>query len=437
MKNNKNGSVLLVVVLLGTGMALALGSFIALCVNAAKLSNRSFHANSVLNLAEAGIEEGICALNRSDWSGWSNHASGAQNKTMSLGPFDLGHGAVGETTVVVFGATSSPTPRIIAQGLARPTLGPAISKQIEVKLHRRSYWAAGLVAKDKITFSGGNATVDSYISNDPNYSTGGLYDSSKRRDHGSAGSIAVTTDAVSISNSDIWGYVATGGSQPQAGPNGTIRGEDTPSGVKIDTDRITTDFTATLDPIEMPSLSSVALSPDIDGNATLGAISTSTTIRVANISNSNGKAIEILGDVTLLVMNEVDIKGSLIVQPDSSLTIYVDGDFFAGGNGAINRTGLPESLIIYGTNTTAGGQTIKLHGNAALQAAVYAPNAALELKGGGNSGSMSGSAVANTVTITGNYDFHYDEALEELGSGNPFAVNKWRELIRAADRVSL
>jgi hypothetical protein len=108
----------------------------------------------------------------------------------------------------------------------------------------------------------------------------------------------------------------------------------------------------------------------------------------------------------------------------------------AGGNGAINETGIPANLIIYGTNPTIGGQTIKLHGNGALHAAVFAPNAILEMKGGGNSGEMSGSAVAHSITITGNYAFHYDEALEEEGGGNPFAVSLWRELVTSAERVT-
>jgi hypothetical protein len=59
------------------------------------------------------------------------------------------------------------------------------------------------------------------------------------------------------------------------------------------------------------------------------------------------------------------------------------------------------------------------------------------MKGGGSSGSMSGSVVANKIKITGNYAFHYDEALRELGGGNPFSVSSWRELVNAADRVTL
>jgi hypothetical protein len=59
------------------------------------------------------------------------------------------------------------------------------------------------------------------------------------------------------------------------------------------------------------------------------------------------------------------------------------------------------------------------------------------MKGGGSSGEACGSFVANNVTITGNYAFHYDEALARKGGGNPFKVGRWRELLTAAERVNL
>ena len=200
--------------------------------------------------------------------------------------------------------------------------------------------------------------------------------------------------------------------------------------------RITTDFSATLEIVTAPTTFDQVLG-SVNGNATLGSLGSSTKILAANVSNTNGKTVLIQGHVTMVVTSAVDIKGSLVVAPNSSLTLYVAGDFEAGGNGAVNMTGIPANLIIYGTNPTTGGQTIKLHGNGILHAAVYAPNARLELKGGGSSGEMSGSAVAYEVKITGNYQFHYDEALEELGGGNPFAVTRWRELHAAAERISL
>lgn len=436
---SRRGSVLVVALILGIGITLSIGSFIVLTVNTAKLSQRSFHANSCLNLAEAGLEEAIYALNQADWSTWSTHSSGSDNKFKTIPNFDLGQGNTGEVTVLVYGATTSPTPTIVSQGKATASIGPPIVKQLEIKVQRKSQFASGLVAKDTITFSGGNAYVDSYNSGDPTYSTGGMYDASKKKDNGTVGSVSVAVDSISISNSDVWGYVATGGAFPSVGPNGTIKGADTPPGVDVDTNRITTDFTSSFDNVsDIPTSFDVVLT-NLAGssNHTLGTAGTATIIKATSIDNNNGRVITVYGDVTLVVTNGITVKGDFIVAANSTLKLYIEGDMDIGGNGLANVDGKPEGLIVYGTNTTVGGQLIKLHGNGAMSAAVYAPNATVDMKGGGSSGSMSGSVVANKIKITGNYSFHYDEALRNLGGGNPFSVASWRELVNQADRVTL
>jgi hypothetical protein len=398
--------------------------------------------NGALNLCEAGLERALYAINNSDWTSWSTHSSGSDNKVHVVNGVDLGQGMSGSYTVVVFNASTSSTPRIVAEATVTPPSGRPYSKQVEVIVGRRSHWANGLVARDQIVFSGGNAAVDSYKSGDPTYSTGGLYDASKRRDHGSAGSVSVTTDAISLSNADIWGYVATGGSWPQAGPNGTVLGEDSPifgdpDYENIDPDRVATDFTANFDSVDVPTNFNVPAYASITNNATVGSVGATTIALVGSMSNTNGKTINIYGDVTLVVTNSVDIKGALVVNANSKLTVYVAGDFEVGGTGVSNVSGLPENLIIYGTSSTVGGQTIFLHGNGALHAAIYAPNAHIELKGGGSSGEMSGSVVGHDIKITGNYAFHYDESLAEVGGGNPFSISKWREIVDPAEFENL
>lgn len=437
---SKRGSVLVVALILGIGITLAIGSFIALTVNTSKLSQRSFHANSCVNLAEAGLEEAMYALNNSNWTGWATHGSGFDNKYKMISNVDLGQGMRGQTMVVVFNATISPTPTIVSEGKSFPSIGPVIAKQLEIKVRRKSFFATGMVAKDTITFTGGNAVLDSYDSDDPLYSTGGLYDSAKRKDTGTAGSASIAVDSVTISNSDIWGYVATGGAPPSVGPTGSIKGNDTPPGVKIDPDRITTDFSANFESVtDIPTSFDIEYVAGLVGTSdyTLGTTSTSTSIYAAFIANNSSHTITINGDVTMVVPNDIDIMGNFVITTGSSLTLYVEGDMDVAGIGLTNVDGLPEDLIIYGTNSTVGGQSITLAGNAAVHAAIYAPNATVELKGAGSGGEMSGSVVANDIVVTGNYEFHYDEALRDLGGGNPFSVGSWRELVKAADRVTL
>jgi len=115
----------------------------------------------------------------------------------------------------------------------------------------------------------------------------------------------------------------------------------------------------------------------------------------------------------------------------------VAGNLDVGGTGMVNLTNVPQDMLIYGTAAEGAGQIVKLHGNGALTAAVYAPNAALSLKGGGSGGVFNGAAVANTIVIVGNYEFHYDEALNDFGAESSYKINRWRELVNSSERVPL
>lgn len=424
------GSVLLITMILTLGLAIFLGSFVKMAMTSYKFSNRSFHSNGCINLAEAGLEEGLYALNNSDWTGWTS-SSGHMSRTISN--VNLGQGSTGTIKVKIFNYATAASPRIVAEGRAILTSGPQLVKQIEITASKKSFWANGIVAKDTVEFKGGVAFVDSFDSTDPNHSTGGLYDAAKKKDKGSVGSVLVTTDALSLGNTEIWGYAATGGSTPTVGPGGKIHGKDTPVGTDVDTDRIRTDFTASFDSVTAPN-SFDQIYTNVAGTINLGTAGSSTVIKATSIENKNGEVTQILGDVTMVVTGDIGIKGDFVIDANSSLTIYVDGDVDIGGNGVMNMTGMAKNLIMYGT---ASSQSIKLSGNGAAQAAIYAPNADLELKGGGTVGVFMGAAVVGTAFINGNFEFHYDEDLSNLGSSGVYIVGGWRELYGQAEWVSL
>lgn len=438
---NKRGAILITTVIFAMAIAIGLGSFIALTVQSSKLSNSSFNLNSALNLAEAGLESAMSSINRADWSGWDSYGGSSTNKTRTLPTFDLSSGITGHVDVVVFGVNSS-TPRIVAQGRTEGALGSSVRKQIEVNLRRRSHFATGMVAKDLVVFKGGNAYVDSYNSEDPAYSTSGQYDETKKRDRGSVASARVeaTADGVLLGNGNVWGYAATSGADVDVGATGSIKGTTTPSGVRIDNSRITKDFSANFDIETAPTSGFSTEYGAVATSTTFGTTGTASTIKAASLTANNaGDVFTVNGDVTMVVTGNIDIKGSIVVTPGSSLTLYVAGDATIGGNGIVNQTNVPKNVLLYGTNTntlTGSRQQIKLHGNGVLHAAVYAPNADIDLKGGGSSGEASGSIIGYKITMNGNYKFHYDEALAALSGGNPWAVGLWREITRPADMVA-
>ncbi len=62
-------------------LGIVLGSYIAICSRAMNLSNRSYQAGLSQQLTEFGLEEGLRAFNRNDWSGWASNPSGMSGGT--------------------------------------------------------------------------------------------------------------------------------------------------------------------------------------------------------------------------------------------------------------------------------------------------------------------------------------------------------------------
>jgi hypothetical protein len=465
----RRGSVLIITMIFAAGVALSLGSFLALSLNSAKLSRQSFQANGALNLAEAGLELALNAMNSGSYSSWSTHASGANARYMVVNNIDLGPGTTGQVRVLINDITGV-TRRIVAEGIATPSSGPAVRKQIELQAARRSLFATGLVSKDTMTFSGNGVSVNSWSSDpDNNPSTAAVpYSAGVSDDNGSIASTAVT---ITIGNADVWGYVATGGGQPNVGPNGTIAAYGNVQGT-VDQSRIAKDFKYNFEDVEVPVPSSINIINSTIGSGLALPLTLPRAGDVTAIDSTDGvakyfyqlpgidasgnssKILTISDDVVLLPTagsgaTAIGIGGnaSINITNTGTLAIYTQGDIAIAGNGIVNgdRTAntlstqlstanQPKAMQIYGTNTSVAGQNISISGNGVLSAIGYAPNANLTINGGGSNGHVLGAFVAKTVTITGGNSFHYDESLKNLGGDNPFELSRWRELF-GSERV--
>ncbi len=448
LPKSNQGSVLIVAMLLAAIIAIALGSYISMSTNALKLSNRSFYENASMNLADSGLELGVYALNQNNWTGWDT--SDGVNAKQTFTGFNYPQNTTGKVKVYIqnYSPGVGQVPVVTAQAIINQPDGSApVTKMVEVTLYQRSYFANGLVAKNQVSFSGNNAGVNSWNSNPTNSSPAQVvpYSSSVAHDHGSVGSTTVTTatgGAVGLGNADIWGYAAVGGTTTASisvGPNGTIASFGSPQGT-VDPTHITTDFTANFDTVTAPDTSSAQAVSAINGSYSLGTASLSTVYVVPSISLSgNNNTLTISGNVTLVVSAaagssaiSVTGHGSIVVKPGSTLKVYTAGDISIAGDGAVNNATQPIDMQFWGTGTAS--QNISIAGNGILSAVVYAPNAAISMKGGGNSGVVAGAFVGNTIALTGNDAFHYDESLANFVSGQPYGITKWRELITASDR---
>lgn len=441
--SSTRASVLIVALLVSALIAVVLGSYLNLNLSSSRLARRTFNGYAALNIAEAGLEEGVWSFNRassgdtSAWADWTQ-TSGAGRRR--FGPFTLSQNTIGWVKVYVDNVTPSAfsRPKIVTQSTVGAEGETPVTKMLEVSLRRRSYFAGGLVARERVVFSGANVSVDSWNS-DPDQSAATAavpYSAAVRTDQGSVSSAAFVNSAVLLNNATVWGYVATGGEQPQVGARGSIRGANTPVGVAVDSRRITTDFSANFDvlPAPLDGTTLLTLGP------TIGVAGMATKWRTSSLVLKGSETLTVYGDVTLILTagsgaTAISVTGnaSIIIPANSSLKIYAEGNVAISGNGLGNGNVQPISCQIWGTNQTVAGQTIAVQGNGALRAAIYAPNGDVSINGNGD---VMGSIVARNIALTGNASFHFDEALRDRESNAPFSIAKWRELTTEAERAA-
>jgi hypothetical protein len=456
---SERGSLIVVTLLLSCAIALTLTAYLTVASNAVKLSSRSYLANSAVNLAEIGLELTITNINSSTWSGWTLSGSDA---TRTFSGFNLSAGATGIVQVYAQNYAST-NPTVIAKATVTPKNGATIDKWIVISgFIQRSYFARGLVGKNGLVFNGNNATVDSW---DPTQDDSGNarsptnYNSTIAHARGSIAAVNVSASA-DVNNADIYGTASVGNASLTAidvGPQGRVGPFGTAAGVK-DANSVSTNFTTNLPNITAPSPGAANINvsaSNISGNKTLPGASD------IYVTDSTGKktyyyqfpamtggtlTISANSNVVLLPTaaagtNAISLSGNhdgIVVSSGATLNIYTPANISVSGQASIgnaNGSAYTSSLQIWGT-ATASGQTITVTGNGVLEGTIYAPNAAISAKGGGNSGSIYGAFVGNTVTMTGNDAFHYDESLGRLGSSGNFAPSKWIELTKNSDRAT-
>jgi hypothetical protein len=252
------------------------------------------------------------------------------------------------------------------------------------------------------------------------------------------------------------------GGHVYVGPNGTVSGSFTsPEGTK-DPNRISGNFTSDLPTVAVPtpttfttvtgqSIIAGGTYPRANGGGTIqdpiNAADQTYYYKAAavDLDSTHGKApalaIRANCKVVFILAGGTGGSGtelvgtgatsSLTINAGGSLAVYTAGNVRLTGLGVANAGGTTTSFQIWGTNPTVGGQDVQISGNGGLTGIIYAPNAAVKITGNGD---VQGAVIGNTITLSGNGNFHYDESLANFGGSNPFKVTKWRELVTTAQR---
>jgi hypothetical protein len=457
---------LIVAMLMSAIIAISLTSYLQLTRSSLTISNRALYNNAAMNLAENGLEEAMYSINKKvsdesyDWNvNWKTDGSASNSSAWrKLPETQFDQNTTGFVRIYVYNYVGVVAPRVVARSTV--TLGGAtsrpIEKWVEIILTKASKFANGLVAKETITFNGNNATVDSWNSDpDNNPGTAAVdYDATTKRDNGSVGSISVAVGSIGVNNADIFGYAATGGAAVTVGPQGKVGPFNTPNGT-IAPGHTSTDFSASFDPVTTPPATytnitipnnanyilpdDTGASPAADGTYYLSAIDCN--IKQA-VTVAAGKKVVLRLTSGAQAIKLTGGSAAINIQPNGKLEIYTEGDIDIAGQGVMNGgttdadCGQPINFQIWGTAVAPDTQNIAVAGNGVYSGIIYAPQGHVTMNGGGNSGNVSGSIVANDITLNGSVKFHYDESLGNFGLGNPYRVQQWVELTTAAQRAA-
>jgi Tfp pilus assembly protein PilX len=230
----------------------------------------------------------------------------------------------------------------------------------------------------------GNASTDSYNSDNGAYNVGG---NRFQRGHVSSDSTAGNTinlTAGSTVNGDAY-------AGPGANVAASINNGGTITGVQ------STESTTW----------SLPLSAIPTGVTNLGNLSLS--------GNPKGDCSYSLSEGTYW-FSSVSVTGNAKLCVNGAVKIYVTGSIDVGGNGIATANNKPPNLLLYGTvnptDATKKCTSVNIHGNGNFYGAVYAPDADISVVGNGG---VYGSLTGKSVSINGNGGLHYDEALGNLG----------------------
>jgi hypothetical protein len=170
--------------------------------------------------------------------------------------------------------------------------------------------------------------------------------------------------------------------------------------------------------------------PVISGNAgpSSGAMSAAGIYEPGTYSSvsCSGGTIE-LKSGAYVITGDFKMSGKGQLKITGPTRIYVAGNIDITGNGILNTDGKPRNLLIFGGEGTT---SVKVSGNGAIYLGLYAPNAEIDITGGGKKGEESGifGAIAGkSLKMTGNGTFHYDKDIENVtgGAGVPTLKARW------------
>ena len=409
---------------------------------------RSQNWNQAFVVAEGGVEEAMALLN-----------SGVQAPNFAVFPWTGVGGGVfkndtnrpaskfGTSYYQVFitnGVAGATNPVIISKGYVPGPLGSRVlSRTIRVETRTRSTFPVKgpMIVKQGFDSNGNNVGTDSFDS------TIGPYNPATAGTNGDVVSLTTNANSIVIGNGKLKGTVrtppggirgvtATIGSNGSVGDDAWVNGGST----GFESGHFQDNFTASDFPdATLPNVN--AWFTPLGGTAPDGLIYdnllTSGNYQVANLTGSvyvgqSNTVLYVTSGISIGTGGGSTRKGyappQIHIAPGGSLTIYMAGATTTiSGNGVANDTAQAKNFAYYGLPSNT---SISLTGNGAFYGTIYAPQADFNLKGSGKTSTddFTGASITKSTTMTGNFNFHYDESLIQLTTLGGFDAVSWQEL---------
>ncbi len=417
--HSSRGSALLAVLCFTAVLAVGVTSYITLCHRSLELSSRSFQHERAWQLAEAGLERALWALNHDSlitgFDGWTPDGSAAERT--------FNHDLEGDISATVFvrvedvSASSLPRPIIVTSSVTLPN-GTVLTRQFQCTANPLPTFINAIAGINSVDFESNTPVIDSYRS------ASGVYGGSNI---GYAGIIA--GDSVHIHKAQVKGYLNAGINAKTLEPDysyheakgkgkgsvsATLKGPDTDSDVNFDLLRIGSHVNQPLPDIKTPTGGTLLPA----GNQTLGTVDGigPDVYYVTNDLNLNGSALTIEGPVqiripgSLFLLNPTGsfFAGRFVIEEGGSLEIFIGGMFYADSRCFVNESEKPSALAIYSNATYL--TVLRVPTNGPFHGVLYFPNTEISIQ---NPGHFYGSMVAKHIAIDGNTNIHYDMNLRD------------------------
>jgi hypothetical protein len=424
---DQRGAALLAAMCFASVLALSLGSYMTLCSRTLALSTRTMQGTHSVELAEAGMEDALWALNKNDWSAWTLTGTTA---TRTISGFTFDGGITGTVSIRVTSYNGTAGARsVTVTGTATQPNGTSVSRTLTSSSAEAPLFVNAISATDGIVSFSSGGTVDSYDS------AVGTYASQTPSFSAiiSSDAAAPTSATIQLTNAVVKGYAASrysGG--PSYSTSAKLIGPSTPGTTRIDTSRISSSPYQPIFTIKTITGSGTVLAPTPNSTTTLGAAG-ETTPRIyysSGLDLTHTTKLIVAGPVRIVVSGNFDVGrngGTPVVEvaATGTLEVFTSGDFALVGAGIRNLTLNPKRAVIYANNAVVESG---IYLTEPFYGVIYAPNATVYSLG---DSVIYGALVTKKMTFSGTAPaVHYDLNLRKTvftGVDTPFAVSDWRE----------